>query len=267
MSYPERANSNIDYLLLAARLRLPWVPPPCVNYSGVTFSVEPEHYQLRSVIKSQAIQPVLARILSLCDEETLFLDVGANVGLFSLIVAAQAGSRVLAFEPVRSTFQALVRNCASNARLDVTPLNLALGACTDLVEITAIPGSGINHVVPEGNHLGDRCQWAPQLALDQLCVERIMGDRRMLVIKIDVERYEFEVLKGAHQLLSLDLPIAICVEVPAEERLRLQDDLGSRFHVFSPPCSMRLPLQEDHDSSDLFYVNDNWLSLFFERAR
>lgn len=250
---------NPHYAWLAARLKLPHLPPPSVNFAGVTFTVEPQHYQLRGVLKSQAIEPVLAQLISLCDADTLVLDIGANVGIFALLLAYQTGARVIAFEPVRNTFAALVRNCSQNPTLNVAALNLALGRSAATVEITALPGSGINQVVSVAERLGEPRQWAPQLSLDQLDVGPWLNHQQRLVIKMDVERYEFEVLAGAQKLLALDHPVALCVEVPPEDRTCLEDLLGNRFKAIDPPRTGHLPVITNSDSSNHFYANDLWL--------
>lgn len=250
---------NPHYAWLAARLKLPHLPPPRAYFAGVTFTVEPQHYQLRGVFKSQAIEPVLAQLISLCDADTLVLDIGANVGIFALLLAYQTGAKVIAFEPVRNTFQALVRNCSHNPRLNVAALNLALGRSAAAVEITALPGSGINQVVSVAERLGEPRQWAPQLSLDQLDVGRWLNHHQRLVIKMDVERYEFEVLAGAQKLLALHHPMALCIEVTPAERPRLESLLGSHFHALDPPHAGNLTVMASYDPSNLFYANDFWL--------
>jgi FkbM family methyltransferase len=66
-----------------------------------------------------------------------FVDVGANVGLFSLFVAANAGpnARILAIEPEPGNFERLTFNIASNGRLPIEPMALALGDSTEDVAI------------------------------------------------------------------------------------------------------------------------------------
>lgn len=246
---------NPHYTWLAARLKLPYLPPPTASFAGVKFTVEPQHYQLRGVLKECAIQPVLAKLLSLCDQQTLYLDIGANIGLFSLLVAAHTSAKVLAFEPVRSTFQSLVRNCAHNPTLDIAPLNLALGSSTKTVEIMALPSSGINQVVSVAERSGDPLQWAPQLTLDQLLVDQFLKHGEKLVIKIDVERYEFEVLQGACQLLASEYPIALCIEVDPGERDRLEAILSPRFSTILPEPLPMLPILKERDSSNYFFAN------------
>lgn len=250
---------NLSYLWLAARLKLlPSDLQKKAVFVGVTFSVEPEHYQLRGVLKRRSIEPVLARLLSLCDTETLFVDIGANVGLFSLLIASQTGAKVLALEPVRSTFHSLVNNCALNPDLAVVPLNLALGAEPAVVSMTADPGSGINQVA----HLSERdiaiTQQAFQLCLDQLRLHALLGQAGRLVLKIDVERYEFDVLDGARQLLALNLPIALCIEVDECEAWRLRQALGEGFYAFNPEMDEDITVLDYPDTTNLFFANRYW---------
>jgi FkbM family methyltransferase len=62
-------------------------------------------------------------------KEFVFVDIGANVGLFSLFVAAQAGARarILAVEPEPGNLARLTFNLAANAALPITPFAVALG--------------------------------------------------------------------------------------------------------------------------------------------
>jgi FkbM family methyltransferase len=58
----------------------------------------------------------------------VFVDIGANVGLFSLFVAATArAAHILAIEPEPGNFARLAFNIAANPGLPITPLALALG--------------------------------------------------------------------------------------------------------------------------------------------
>ena len=106
---------------------------------------------------------------------------------------------------------------------------------------------------------GEPRQWTPQLSLDQLDVSCWLSKHQRLVIKIDVERYEFEVLAGAKTLLALDHAIALCIEVPPTDRARLEDLLGSRFQAIDPSRTGHLPVMTNSDPSNLFYANDLWL--------
>ncbi len=68
----------------------------------------------------------------------VFVDIGANVGLFSLFVAAKAGptARILAIEPEPGNLARLTFNVTSNAGLQIRPIGLALGEEEGEVAIT-----------------------------------------------------------------------------------------------------------------------------------
>ena len=66
----------------------------------------------------------------------VFVDIGANVGLFSLYVAATApAARILAIEPEPGNFARLAFNIAANPEVQITPLQLALGDAEGTAEI------------------------------------------------------------------------------------------------------------------------------------
>lgn len=58
----------------------------------------------------------------------VFIDIGANVGLFSLFVAARAGARarIIAIEPEPGNFERLVFNIGSNGALPIEPVASAV---------------------------------------------------------------------------------------------------------------------------------------------
>ena len=58
-----------------------------------------------------------------------FIDIGANVGLFSLFVAARArrNARIVAIEPEAGNFERLAFNLAANPGLPIRPIRVALG--------------------------------------------------------------------------------------------------------------------------------------------
>ncbi len=118
----------------------------------------------------------------------LFVDVGANVGTYT-IWAGDVGARVIAIEPSPDTFRLL----AENVRLNGYP--------TELVQAVAGRASGATKFtsgLDSTNHIDAAGPLAvPMVALDELVGRRLVGG-----IKIDVEGYELEVLRGATMLLQ-----------------------------------------------------------------
>ncbi len=132
-----------------------------------------------------------------------FADCGANAGVYS-VLAGTRGSRVLAVEPVPSTFEKLRRNLALNA----TPgqaINCGLGASDASLRFTTHMG-GQNRVAL------DRDSGVVEVnvtSLDQLTCKLGVSP---ILIKVDVEGYEFMVLQGAKALLESSI-CALIIEL------------------------------------------------------
>jgi len=122
----------------------------------------------------------------------MFVDIGANVGLFSLFVASTArAARILAIEPEPGNFARLAFNIAANPGLPITPLALALGETEGTAHIMLnARDRGGTRMVADGAQAGGvevRCQ--PLLA-----VIAEAGLAGIDALKIDVEGAEDKVL-------------------------------------------------------------------------
>ncbi len=122
----------------------------------------------------------------------VFVDIGANVGLFSLYVAATApAARILAIEPEPGNFARLVFNIAANPGVPITPLPLALGDAEGRVEIVLNArdrgGTRLAAAGTQGRGVAVRCR--PLLA-----VVSEAGVTAIDALKIDVEGGEDTVL-------------------------------------------------------------------------
>lgn len=118
----------------------------------------------------------------------LFIDVGANVGYYSLW-AAESGARVVAIEPSSRTLWQLRANVSLND-YDITVLACAIGATPGVVRITTDQGP-MNRLALEGEEGEEVTMTTLDLVLDG----------RSAYVKMDVETAEFAVLMGAHQSL------------------------------------------------------------------
>src|SRR5262249_51382931 len=124
----------------------------------------------------------------------LFFDVGANVGSYTILASGVCKARTWAFEPDPLTVGALERNIAINTIQNrVTVYQIALGATN--VEIPFTIGRDTMNKVADVRDSNVRI--VRQLPLDALA-----GTSTPAMIKMDVEGYEPEVIKGAGRLLS-----------------------------------------------------------------
>jgi FkbM family methyltransferase len=125
----------------------------------------------------------------------LFLDVGANVGTYTVLAASAARSRCIAVEPIPSTFGRLMDNVRIN-RLEtlVETHCVALGASGGTLRFSTDLDTR-NHAVAE-DYAG-----AKQL-VDVAALDELLGERVPVAMKIDVEGFEREVLRGAPRFLA-----------------------------------------------------------------
>jgi FkbM family methyltransferase len=141
----------------------------------------------------------------------VFVDVGANIGLFTLIAAKRAGpeGKVLAFEPTEKTFGRLVENVQLNKLSNVECLKLALSDAPGRFQLTQRSDgydawNSLGSPVLRGSlqtELVEVVDW------DQFARERhLFGSVTMM--KIDVEGWETRVLAGGKDFFARsDAPV------------------------------------------------------------
>jgi FkbM family methyltransferase len=118
----------------------------------------------------------------------LFVDVGANVGTYT-IWAAELGAEVIALEPAADTFALLQENIALNG-YQVTAVQAAAGDHCGTARFTSGLDS-VNSLSPDG-----------PVVTDLVTVDTLIGDRRVTGMKVDVEGFEIDVLRGAARALA-----------------------------------------------------------------
>lgn len=147
----------------------------------------------------------------------LFLDIGADIGMFSTTMLNRFPSpalRVAAFEPMPRSFSLLRRNLDMNGHKEggrVKIFNCAVGQQVDeRVQIyfdpTAPGSSGAAHSNATNKQIEVEGQTLDKLVFDQMetCDDVIM--------KIDVEGMEIAVLKGAERILASGRGVYLMIE-------------------------------------------------------
>ncbi|WP_025764882.1 FkbM family methyltransferase [Dyadobacter tibetensis] len=128
--------------------------------------------------------------------EDTFVDIGANVGVYSVLAAGVAGAHVISFEPIPSTFANLKRNIVYNQLQDRSQLfNMGVGDKPEtLVFSNAL--DAVNHVITDSNYSGP----VSRIPVDSL--DNMMVTESPNFLKIDVEGFEANVINGAIQTLQ-----------------------------------------------------------------
>lgn len=128
----------------------------------------------------------------------LFVDVGANVGAYTILAAGAIGARVIAFEPAPHARHWLAMNVELNdCRRLVDIRDTAVGSSCGTAAFT-VDLDTTNHFVQE--LIGDSAIESATVRLTSLDAA-IVGDHPVM-LKVDVEGFEHEVVKGASATLA-----------------------------------------------------------------
>lgn len=158
--------------------------------------------------ENRAHSPELKVFRDLLGEVDAVADVGANIGLFSLL-GAQAGKRVWAFEPSSENYAYLRQNLAENGFSAVNAQPFALGEHPGMAELR---GGGEMASLTQGwNH--QEATYSERVRVETLdrCVPLVETADRLL-LKVDVEGHEWAVLLGAQSLLARPAPTVWLLE-------------------------------------------------------
>jgi FkbM family methyltransferase len=171
----------------------------------------------------------------------IFIDIGANIGLMSLVAAQNVGKdgQVYAFEPEPEMYARLMFNLRINDCSNIFAHKLALGSFKETRNIFSFPEINIGRaslVKSSGAVLtGETNVITLTEFLDKEKIKLIK------LIKIDVEGFEYEVIEGALAFLKRSKPPIICIE-----------------------CDNQMPRQAPHRDMSLVHENiltaDDYLS-------
>jgi FkbM family methyltransferase len=147
---------------------------------------------------------VRIKIQSLLRPQDIVIDAGANFGFHSLIAARLVGAsgRVFAFEPLPRAYRCLKRNLALNGIENVVAENLALGDRESIAPIYTFTDQPDTHASMYAAVGGVSEAFECRVITLDSYVQDNLPDRRIRLIKLDVEGYELTVLKGASSVLD-----------------------------------------------------------------
>lgn len=157
-----------------------------------------------SLIANGSYEPQLCEALKLVlKTDDVFMDVGANVGLFSLLAAHALvpNGKVAAFEASPKIFSYLERNAQKNPSPNLNLFHRAVTARSEQeMHFFDAPEakSGMGSLA---NRFSSRAAVVRSITLDDAAEELDLP--KVDVIKVDVEGFELGVFQGAQRLLSM----------------------------------------------------------------
>ena len=164
---------------------------------NIIMNLKPEeHIQQQLFWYGNYEKPLGTVLKNLLQPDSTFLDIGANIGYFSLLAARFASEgKIIAFEPVSYLFEALEKNVALNNFIVIHPVKAAIGEKEEerIIYLSAADNTGMSSFQKPENYSGNY-EMVKVLSLDSWFAGS--GLIKADIIKIDVEGNELAVLKG-----------------------------------------------------------------------
>lgn len=163
------------------------------------------------VIQKKQYEPqVTAELRRLLQPGMVFVDLGANIGYFSLLAATLVGpaGKVIAFEPNRANCQLLQQSIELNgfSQVQLHPYAVAEKAQTFTLEAPARGSNGrVSEFAPEAALRAGRYSVVQAVTLDHFLAE----ESRIDVIKMDIEGAEPRAFQGMEQLIRRHRPVLL----------------------------------------------------------
>jgi FkbM family methyltransferase len=246
----------------------------CSTEHGFRIVLEPfnENGVEKSIFQTGTYERgTLAIINSVLKEGERFVDVGANVGLMSLLAAKRVGplGRVDAFEPLPEIRDLLYKSIEINNFHNIHVHEHALGSSLGTMNI-------FRH--PEVNRGSASLAWGntedlkTEIAIDTLDHSLSQSSAQTVsMIKIDVEGWELEVIKGGQETFTRDPKPIACIEFSRsrplhggslEEMFQLVQAFGYSGYILDKSKSTISRLKQidissipDHDN--VFFIPTN----------
>lgn len=240
---------RISHRLLPSDERL-WAQVEAGPAKGLWLELNPrtgENY-LRGDVE-QGVQNILAEKLR---PGAVFYDLGANIGLFSLLAARLVGrnGKVFSFEPEAKVAGRLRRNIARNGFSNVTVVEAGIWSSSGEMTFRAADASSPDHGTGTIVARTEKAQGATVqcVSLDSFARSAAAPD----VIKCDIEGAEVEMLRGAEDILTSRRPWILC-EMHSESNDRacrtILQEFGYTFELVDSNHILAVPSEAGHSAA------------------
>ena len=163
----------------------------------------------------------------------LVMDVGANFGHYAMVAGKFVGpeGRVIGFEPHGKTYALLAENCALQPHSNISPVQAGVAAESGEMTLTGDSANPGGHsFVAENVYGAGATEIVPVYSVDGYMAENY-PDRKLDLIKIDVQGLEGQVIGGATATIDRDRP-TIFMEISPVPMRNAGDDFRDLLHFF-----------------------------------
>ena len=193
-------------------------------------------------IETNSAEEEFMHFVKLVPNEGIILDIGANIGITTVPLAkAKDNAIIYSFEPMPENIATLKRVVKYFKLSNVKIFDIALGEKDGVLTmvmpvVNHVKMQGLSHIQLNGTEqkhsTGDEIDVTVK-TLDT--IQELNTAKKISAIKIDVENFEYFVLKGGRHLISVHKPIIYCELWKNEMReltIKYLGDLGYSVKVF-----------------------------------
>ncbi len=225
---------------------------PVTGEDGTRFLLEPNDWITRVILIEGNYEPGSTRLaVSLLKPGGIFMDIGANFGLFTCMVArTNPKARVISVEPNYRVMSSLLHNISLNGLEDrVKILHVAVSDTTEFVSLQQHSAGNMGTISARRGGDGDHSILG--CTLQQLCEQ---AGEIIELIKIDIEGNEFEIFQSFNfescVIKNIILEFNHLSKVPLPEVLAFFKSKG--FDALTIHGNI---LQEDIPENNIWFVN------------
>ena len=229
----------------------------------------------RSIVYDKIWEPETTKLIkNIIHEGDVGIDLGANIGYFTMLMANLVGTsgKIFSFEPEPQNFEILQKNIKQNHLKNVVANQSAIGDINGKIKLyLSNTNAGWHKVFPKqfiDYEVSDKNIDVKICSLDKEFI-----DKKIDFIKMDIEGYEWNAIKGGKKILQEKhdvklifefLPMALRANnVKPDTVLTYLLDIG--FHIYAIDENMRL-LDFSIDDFCTRHANYSSMNLFCERS-
>jgi len=221
---PRKLLFSISYFIyVASKRKIILFPPLTVllyKYKFLCRSKTTDYWHV-----SKYFEPKTTNLLLKIKGDT-FIDIGAHIGRYTILLSKNF-KRIIAIEPVKDSFNVLRKNILLNRLKNVKVINFAIGEKERITKIYINKENlGASSLIEKSKNCTE--QKVKMISLDKLI--KSLKIKKIDVIKIDVEGYELNVLKGAKKLLKKFRPLII-IEIRKKHKKKIEKILEDKYVI------------------------------------
>lgn len=177
-----------------------------------------EEFLLRKTLQTYILRPRWEKLTTnlfekVVKEGDVVLDLGANLGYFSLLAARLVGSKgkVYAFEPEPRNFRLLLKNIELNGYHNIVPAQKAISNKAGKVELFLSDGDSGAHTIRQHH---DKSNFRESVEVESVNLDEFFAGKShpINVIKMDIEGAEPEAFLGMDRILKENQDLKIFME-------------------------------------------------------